>query len=156
MSSWIVNDLTINRILSFLGDWDFGHNTKLRKSFWDIIEKPKAKGWEYDTDKWLSAIGLKIKELNAEAVNQRYNEDNGKQEFTFIYSPCKIEQAYIHLRCLTYQMNEGNVPETNLYKLLEEIEKEMAIKIAWEVTEKMNLEWEAQEIEDSEIKPLNQ
>ena len=137
MSSCIVNDKTLNRILTFMSGWNFYNNSKLKFAFWKLTE-PKE-----EREKELKAIGLRIKSLNAEAINQRYNEANGKQKFIYSFEECDIYQAYNHLRCLTYQMLEGNIPKKRLYKLLEKIETLMAIEIANEHEKVTSAEWDA-------------
>lgn len=152
MSSFIVNDLTINRILTFLSRWDFGHNLQLRSAF-----EREVKSFLIDNDENLQKIGKVLITLNWDATNQRYSGELSKEEdelikdYKYEYAPTSLEQAYKHLGCLTYQMSEGDIPETKLYKILEEIEDQMARAIAWKVIEKMNLEWEAKE----EIRNVN-
>jgi hypothetical protein len=41
-------------------------------------------------------------------------------------------------------MNEGNIPETETYKFLQEIENLLAVQIANETKEVKNAEWEAE------------
>jgi hypothetical protein len=139
MSAFIVNDKTLNRILTFLNHWRFYENDKLKMKFWGLVKQEKDETQE----QVLNSIGLMIKELNAEAVNQRYEEDNGKQEFFYSPSDCGIFQAYNHIRCLTYQMLEGNVPKKKLYKILQEIENQIAFEIAGEHPQVKSAEWEA-------------
>ena len=139
MSAFIINDKTLNRILTFINGWNFHGNAKLKEKFWDL------KPYEQDetTEQVLNHIGLVIKELNAEAVSQRYSEKHAKQEFFYSPEKCDIFQAYNHLRCLTYQLSEGNVPETDLYKLLEEVEKTFEEEIACEHPKVKSADWEA-------------
>jgi len=151
MSSYIINDKTLNRILTFFNNWDFYENSKIKFSFWDL-GKVKLKGKKFpsflETDEQediLERIGLKLKQLNAEAVGQRYNEKVEEQEFEYKKEKCNIFQAYNHLRCLTYQMSEGDVPTTEIYKLLEKIENLMAVEIANETKEVKDAEWDAEE-----------
>jgi len=139
MSAYIVNDKTLNRILTFVNDWNFYNNTELKKRFWDLIKYDK----DETPEQVLSKVGLILKELNSKAVEQRYNEKHDKQEFVYSFEKCDIFQAYQHLGCLIYQMSEGNVPETDLYKLLQEIETRMGLQIANEHPKVKNAEWNA-------------
>ena len=141
MSSFIVNDKTINRILSFLAMWNFGENVKLK-------QKLKNLSLFIETNKDLQEFGQDLKKLNYEAVKQRY-EKLSKEEvervdnFKFKDEKCDIYQAYQHLRCLTYQMAEGDIPETDLYKVMQEVELQLERSIALITIEKLSLEWEA-------------
>ena len=139
MSSFIVNDKTINRILTFFSSWNFSGNIKLKDEFWGLVYL----GIDETTEQVLSSIGLLLKELNAKAVSQRYNEKLKVSGFSYSEENCNIFQAYNHLRCLTYQMMEGNVPETDLYKLLERIENQFEEQIASEHPKVKDAEWEA-------------
>ena len=114
MSSFIVNDKTINRILTFMNRWDFAGNSKEKFSFWKLSGEYNS---EEEREEELSRIGLILKDLNARAVFQRYAEKEQKQEFKYKIETCNIFQAYQHIRCLTYQMAEGDIPKTDLYKL---------------------------------------
>ena len=138
MSSFICSDKLFNRILTFFDNWDFYNDSKVKFAFWKLVGKPNER------EKELSRIGLKLKSLNVEAVNQRYSEDNGKQNFIYKKEDCNIYQAYNHIRCLTYQMSEGNVPKTKIYKLLEKIENLIALQIANENPKVKNAEWDAE------------
>jgi len=154
MSAFIVNDKTINRILSFISSWNFYENADLKFNFWnrlgyDELTQKEKEGLnnltnEEEQNLILSKIGFVLKEINTEAVNQRYQEKTKAEPFNFKYEPCNIFQAYNHLRCLTYQMLEGNIPETETYKLLQKIENQMAFQIAGEHNKVKNAEWEAQ------------
>jgi len=155
MSSFLISDKTLNRILTFIGKkWNFYDNVKLKRQFWDDFgykelsdkEKESLNNMSNDeeTDFILNKIGFVFKEINTEAVNQRYNEKSKTKPFKFQYEECDIFQAYNHLRCLTYQMNEGNIPETETYKFLQEIENLLAVQIANETKEVKNAEWEAE------------
>ena len=135
MSSYIVSNKTINRIVSFLDVWD--SHPKLKREIEKLAGKKTG-------EKGLNQIGKKLIELNCEAVSQRYNEKIDKKaikDYKFNFEKCEIEQAFKHLCCLTYQMSEGNVPKTKLYKLLEKVANCLAYAIAWDYTDKLNLEW---------------
>ncbi|MCK5225197.1 MAG: hypothetical protein KAQ89_00615 [Planctomycetes bacterium] len=140
MSAFIVNDKTLNRILTFLGNWDFGGNAETKKAFWAL-----AKNVEDDAthEQILNSIGVILNDLNREAVSQRYKEDKHKSDYFYTAEKCDIKQAYMHLCCLTYQCCEGNIPNTKIYKLLERMEKHLEHAICWK--ECKGLEWEAKE-----------
>ena len=140
MSAFIVNDKTLNRILTFLGNWDFEGNSELKRVFGELAINVE----DDETGKQiLNSIGIILKDLNCEAVSQRYRE--GKYKNNYFYTPekCDIKQAYMHLCCLTYQCCEGNIPNTKIYKLLERMEKHLEHAICWK--ECKGLEWEAKE-----------
>jgi len=140
MSAYIVNDLTINRILTFLDGWDFGFDTKLKSKIESLSKKIE--------EEKLKEIGLKLLKLNCESVARRYNEPINKKrikEYEFFYAPCSIEQAFMHLCCLTYQSCEGDCNKKRLYKVLEDLEDCIRESIVFKVCNKLKCEWEAQE-----------
>ena len=125
MSAFIVEDKTINKIVTFLaidrdGDW-------LRR------EIQKKTGFDLETAQGKSDFARALFRMNVAAVSQRY--DDGVENFapmTYQYqiditiTPITVFKA---LKCLRYQCSEGNVPETELYKLLEYIISALAEKI---------------------------
>ncbi len=140
MSAFVVNDKTINRILTFLGNWDFGGDLKLKEEYWALAEKIEE---DLTDEQILNSIGIKFKELNYQAVSQRYREDQNKIEYFYIPQQCDIKQAYMHLCCLTYQCCEGDIPSSKIYKLLERIEVCLEHVICWNQCKA--LEWQAKE-----------
>ena len=141
MSAFICNNKTINRILTFLnnpkgilGDLSY---TK------ELFNKG---GFDIENEAGLQNLGKAIKNLNCDAVAQRYNEKKdieAVEEYTFKYEFTTLYQAFNHLRCLTYQCSEGNIPETKLYKLLEKLEQNLEYTIALENPEVKGAEWDA-------------
>lgn len=85
----------------------------------------KRNGYENDND--FDRLYQEFYIMNRNAVIQRYDE---KEESDYIKLPDKVNwndgklnkyQALKSMTCLRYQCSEGNVPETKLYNLLEEI-----------------------------------
>lgn len=152
MSSFIVNDLTINRIVTFL----FEYKGRYGNPFADIKKEFREMGFkivDLNENFERKAFGTALKILNAKAVFQRYKgkisvgEIEATKEYKYQIVRTSLHQAYNHLRCLTYQMSEGDVPETELFKVLEKLETEMAIEIAEQTKEVKDAEWEAHEEE---------
>lgn len=52
-----------------------------------------------------------------------------------------IAQFYKSLACFIYQCSEGEVPETELYKMLEEAQDKLAYKIAMDWANEQGAEW---------------
>src|SRR4051812_1158656 len=70
---------------------------------------------------WLDLLGRDLYALNREAVRQRYGTADPVPEYRF-RPPGDVPkvQLYKSLRCLLYQCSEGDVPETALYRRVEE------------------------------------
>lgn len=67
-------------------------------------------------------VGRKLLEMNAEALRQRYDDDN---DTSYKHTPVEISlmQMCKTLHCFRYQCSEGDVPETQLYKDVMTIEE---------------------------------
>ena len=97
--------------------------------------------WDHEFKKWYSTLKnngynecedfdrlyQELYIMNRNAVIQRYDE---KEDSDYIKLPDVVNwndgqldkyQALKSMHCLRYQCSEGNVPETKLYKLLDEI-----------------------------------
>ena len=112
MSTYIVDDQTINRILTQLS---------LENSSWFISKVQEKTGYNTTFDDDLNSLGKELLLLNTQAVNERYDDNNsGNDVIAYTYHPditSKI-QAYKSLNCLLYQCSEGDVPKTELYSFL--------------------------------------
>lgn len=116
MSAYVVENETVNKILSTLQHEKNGIYllNELREKF----------GLDLQTDTDFDQFGRAIFLLNVQAVNARYGEeDDGAavlEDFRYrrLKGITKI-QAYKALQCLTYQCNEGKVPQTELFKALD-------------------------------------
>jgi len=135
MSSFIVKNATINRIVNFCF-WQSDSSLK-----YDIQKELKSVGinlWGYyddkETDKALKNFGLELLRLNAMAFWVRYSEStfDAKKEIkeeveSFVYEDTPLQERTIYkvsksIHCFLYQCSEGDIPETNeLYKCLERI-----------------------------------
>lgn len=117
MSSYIVEDKTIHRIITFL----FYNRNKL-----DIFASSFYKNNNLNTEEDFKKFGKELLNLNIEATEQGYTKPylNKKEkakrlkDFKFIDEPVKIEQALKSTECIRYQCSEGNITETKLYKQL--------------------------------------
>lgn len=70
-------------------------------------------------------------DLNTEAVDQRYNEENVREYPKYdVTLDVNNYQRLKSMQCLLYQCSEGNVPESRLYKMLERSINRMALHIA--------------------------
>ena len=79
----------------------------------------------------------KLYELNVEAVNQRYGDktklvpdDDYLKSFKNLDPHISMFQFLKSLECLSYQMSEGDIPETPEYQALENLIKAVSYSIA--------------------------
>jgi hypothetical protein len=135
MSSFMVEPLTIDRILSLLY-W------KKYNDSW-LSEQLRKAGHSMESTKAMNELGMAMLEMNREAVNQRYNE-NGEvgEKYEFSVSlPADVFQALKSLRCFLYQCAEGTVPQKKLYKALSRIADYMTRDIVEELPQYQRAEW---------------
>lgn len=134
MSSFIVQDETINNIISFLYSGS-------RLIYMD--NQLKRKGIE--TKKDFEKLGKAFKLMNLQAVNQRYNESNDLVQvvkYNFKFKEINIFQALKSMHCLSYQACEGNVPNQEIYKFLDQIIRATESHIIDEIKEYKDSKWD--------------
>lgn len=121
MSSFMVEDKTINQIVSYLKDG--------RDLEW-LRRQLKEKGFDLDSKFGAEKLGKNMFYLNCIAIDDRYGK-NQAEEFRTLDYKYRLEiarpmQAYKSLRCLIYQCSEGHAMKHETYKLLEFISDRLA------------------------------
>jgi hypothetical protein len=118
MSAFIVSEKTMNLAVDAMRRAT-AHDTTLRAKFPGLDrERGPFVALLGESDSVLTALGFRLYEMNADAVEARYHE---RQEVpVFRYSNrahlASDVEAFKALRCLLYQCSEGNVPESELYR----------------------------------------
>jgi len=158
LSSFIVRPETINRIVTYLDTmtaggsiWASTYKRLLEKYHLDNIEKG-ARILILDSDEWPKDMAKKLLDLNISAMNQRYSENTGLKDvaymktkgvdFTYHFTPSPLIQVYKSIQCLSYQCAEGDVPQTELYKFLDELENTIAHEIVSQIPEYSKAGWD--------------
>ena len=110
MSSYLVPDKTINTVVSFICYSDLEW---LRQLFYDATSRDGDFG---------STVGNALFDLNVNAVEQHYGKGEARKfrELNYAYRAVRtsLVEVYDAVKELMYQCCEGDVPETELYKLL--------------------------------------
>lgn len=119
MSAYIVDDETINRIVSFLAT-DRDAKYQIDRLAIDL-----------STQKAQSIFGRKLFRMNCAAVQHRYHQDKpDRDNYWFQYELCPNRmQVYKSIQCFLYQCSEGNVPDSELFKKMEDIKAWLAENI---------------------------
>lgn len=112
MSAFIVEDTTINRVVSWLGS--------VIRDIYSVREELRKLGIDVNETEWKEDLGRKMFELNIAAVNTRYGEGEAEHfralNYQYRYEkPCSRFQVLKSLRCWLYQCTEGDVPNEPLY-----------------------------------------
>lgn len=133
MSSFIISNKTMQNIINGLY-WNhyFKHNsTTLQRN-------------GIETQRDFKILAAKLYKLNAEAVRQRYREEEAKEvEFKWERDE-KVDmyQTVKSMECLQYQCTEGTIPKMRLYKLLDELIIEMKTMIISMQPEYQKAKWD--------------
>ncbi len=124
MSAYIVEDATINAVVSFLA--------MDRKGDWMRRQIQTETGCDLATTEGKEELGKAMFALNCNAVEQRYGEGQAKDfrdlDYTFSLN-INVNKfaAYKSLKCWLYQCSEGDVPESSLlYAAMNRVKGEMA------------------------------
>lgn len=112
MSAFLVSERTISVIVMTLSEFLTDNHF--------LLEKASVLDVDIISPSWKEKLGNSLFELNCEALHQRYNDEEFPLfQFQHRHAPSLI-QAYKSLQCFLYQCSEGNVPETKLFKFMEE------------------------------------
>lgn len=118
MSAFLVEDKTINRIITYLAT---GQNMKYLKRA--VEEKYNI---DLNTNEGKTELGNIMFKMNVNAVNGGA-EDFRPLDYTFRVEPVYNKyQALKSLSCWTYQCREEPIVDTKDYKFFEEIKLRMA------------------------------
>jgi hypothetical protein len=144
MSAYVVDDKTINGILPHLSAQEF-----------DTLARAACDTFTLERDDVEDGVlGEALRTLNVAAVLQRYPDCSvergdlpGPHPFLpYRYAPIlagggsKV-QALKSLRCLLYQCSEGTIPETPLYKALDDLSSRWALEIVEKLPEYDRARW---------------
>jgi len=136
MSAYIVDDITINRIVSTL-------QYATERGWTSKMPDPKYNNAMLlvSTKEECKNLGNAIRKMNEKAIIARYNQKTIKEftggseyQYTSIVPPQRI-QAMSSIKCLLYQCAEGNVPEDMLYQVLDKYAGDLATMIVQDLPE---------------------
>jgi hypothetical protein len=140
MSSYIVHDETINRVVSFLYT-----KTLADAHYWPFRPLGDA-GYSVDTKEDRQALAKKMFALNVAATRGRYpdNFDEMWSVILFDYAPVPpvgIIQTLKSLECWLYQCAEGDIPQSDLYQLFESVANRLRCEIIHEMPKWKAAHW---------------
>lgn len=99
--------------------------------------------WMIDSQDPSDAFGRRLLKLNCEAYNLRYDTKVACPRYVF-KQPVQSGKASClkAMQCWLYQCSEGDIPETELYKFIEQEANKLAMKIAMNTKEYEEAAWE--------------
>jgi len=139
MSAFMVDDQTINRVVTWLT------RETSNNGFW-LDRLTRKYDIDLASDNWDEKLANAMFQLNCDGVNARYGEGEAEKfrPLSFQYqweSYFPLVQVLKSLQCWMYQCCEGNVPQTKLYRFFEEVENHLAFKIVTDLPEYEKAKW---------------
>jgi hypothetical protein len=143
MSAYIVEDHTINRIVTFVLN-DHGRRSMAfhwQRAGYDIVNDPEA----------AERLAVDLHLMNCDAVDTRYSKGTAAHDvqvcfqFKRAHCPSTVDprfQIYKHAKCLRYQCTEGDVTERPLYLALEKFIAQLADCIIESLPQSSDAKWE--------------
>lgn len=134
MSAYIVENKTINRIISYMqNDREAAY---INRELGEISQSPRH---------FPKELGLAMFDMNCQAVNTRYEDASSKfnppdYEWNFVVPENKF-QVLKSLRCYLYQCNEGAVPEMPLFQILDDYAHDLAYSLVTNLPQYEVCEW---------------
>jgi len=125
MSSFLVEDKTINRVITYLA---IGKDLE-----WVRREIKNKFGFDLDTEEGKSKLGDFMFKMNIKGTHQRYN--GGVEDFRPFpyhyrcYPYFTPYSALKSLACWLYQCAEGNVTKSEEYKFFDKLQGDLAYHI---------------------------
>jgi hypothetical protein len=121
MSSYIVDDKTINKIVSHIFAKALAPDSSIR---WEATKLAKM-GYSLTSAHWCSDLAHKMFDMNVAAVKARYGvaevERYPYHVFKYLFTPATQIEVIKALKAWKYQCTEGRVSELALYKAMVEV-----------------------------------
>ena len=130
MSAFIVEQNTINRIVTVLGLAKYRY-IEIQLTELGLAGNP-------------GILGRAMLEMNVDAVNQRYGDNTNPLVLPYRYYPQPVSriQGFKSLKCWLYQCTEGNVPQQKLFQVMETFCHFLAYEIIYSLPAYDNAEWD--------------
>jgi hypothetical protein len=137
MSAYVVDDSTINKIVSFLNAKAMGYDGRHRY---------KIEGYDLSKEDDCERLANDMFALNVAGVNARYGEGEAAKfrPLNFIYRfqiPQPVIPTLVALECFLYQCAEGDIVNHPLYLALRRLESAMCQAIVHALPEYSRASW---------------
>jgi hypothetical protein len=135
MSTYIVDDETINKIVSYIY---VNANAPLSSIQWEATKLFKM-GYDLTSGPSCIELGHKMFDLNVAAVNERYGEGEAEKfrplNFKYQFTPASLIEVIWALRTWKNQCTEGDVPKLALYQAMDEVHRLLCINFVEQTEE---------------------
>ncbi len=123
MSAFMVEDITINSIVSWL-EREIYRSPWLREKLHNFLATTEKS--YLSADEWQPVLAQRMFQLNIAGVEDRYGKGEAAhfRELNFHYQPVvppSDYQALKSMNCWLYQCMEGKVPEQPLYRFFHDV-----------------------------------
>ena len=124
MSAFMVSDQTINKAVTFISHRYLKDSSYLKDKFLEL-------GLDTESPDFCGKLGQAMFDLNIRGVNTRYGEGEAQdfRPLDYKYTPeynVPAIWAWKALVCWNYQCSEGDVIKDPFYKLMNQLEGEIA------------------------------
>lgn len=153
MSCYIVEDETINRIVSFCF-WE--HEDRIKHTIKQVFEDIGINLWGFhndkETDNAMRIFGEKLLAMNVMSYYARYShQEDTKDDIAEAIKEYKFEdlplserehcQVLMSIQCFLYQCSEGDVDETPLFLGLRKIEESIKSHLISQMPKYQKAKW---------------
>jgi len=138
MSAFLVEDKTINRVVTYL------KATRFRGDHSYTLSQLEELGFNVEDSNFEQKLGEAMFILNIGGVSERYGNAQGFRPLDYKYSyemNTKKIQVLKSLRCFLYQCNEGENDKLDLFKVLTSLSHGLAYQIVSDMPEYDNAIW---------------
>lgn len=132
MSSWIVSEDTLRRIVCYLSS-----HIEDDRNTW--LEQHGYVPWEH---MWERKMFADMLELNCKATAYRYDEEVAIPNYEYLPYKAELIEAIVGVCCWLYQCAEGDYPDSPLYKFFDDLSKEWALDFVRATPEWASAPWE--------------
>lgn len=118
MSAYVVDDNTINKVVSYFNLKSMRSNAHIR-----LLRLLREGGYDVNEDRDCERLARDMFTLNVAAVKARYPHHKGTPriyDFHFA-SNTNAVLTFKALTCWKYQCSEGNIPDSALYQLMDSV-----------------------------------
>ena len=141
MSAYVVDDETINKIVSYLY---VNANWADSRICWNASQLVKM-GYVLTDDASCSELAYKMFDMNVAAVQERYGEADGEgfplPTFKYQFTPASQIEVIKALKAWKYQCTEGRVPNLALYEAMTEVHSLLCIDFVEQTEEYEAATW---------------
>ena len=147
MSAYIVDDVTINRVVTFIFDNNRAYGDKYYYTLGGLRELGYLSNAPGQDVKYAAKrLAEEMFTLNCDSVEQRYEagcaETFRPLDFQYRTTPCyKVHQVLKSLACFLYQACEGSGMDSALYKALEQVKYRTAWNVVSNSEDYDKLDW---------------